>query len=114
MVYGQVNEFYDSSILGYDDLQKNVKTFVGYSPIALLISKKDFLSVGDFQSKWKVAEFIDWYDRAKHVGLMEIILPDLLAFRRIHSGNIDRLNRLDAKQYVAVLKEALDRKRSQQ
>ena len=45
---------------------------------------------------------------------MEIILPDLLAFRRIHSGNIDRLNRLDAKQYVAVLKEALDRKRSQQ
>ena len=114
MVYGQVNEFYDSSILGYDDLQKNVKTFVGYSPIALLISKKDFLSVGDFQSKWKVAVFIDWYDRAKHVGLMEIILPDLLAFRRIHSGNIDRLNRLDAKQYVAVLKEALDRKRSQQ
>jgi len=114
MVYGQVNEFYDSSILGYDDLQKNAKTFVGYSPIALLISKKDFLSVGDFQSKWKVAEFIDWYDRAKHVGLMEIILPDLLAFRRIHSGNIDRLNRLDAKQYVAVLKEALDRKRSQQ
>jgi len=114
MVFGQVNEFYDSSILGYDDLQKNVKTFVGYSPIALLISKKDFLSVGDFQSKWKVAEFIDWYDRAKHVGLMETILPDLLAFRRIHSGNIDRLNRPDAKQYVAVLKEALDRKRSQQ
>jgi len=114
MVYGQVKEFYDSSILGYDNLQKNAKTFVGYSLIALLISKKDFLSVGDFQTKWKVAEFIDWYDRAKHMGLMEIILPDLLAFRRIHSGNIDRLYRLDSKQYVAVLKEALDRKRSQQ
>jgi len=114
MVYGQVKEFYDSSILGYDDLQKNAKTFVGYSLIALLISKKDFLRVGDFQTKWKVAEFIDWYDRAKHMGLMEIILPDLFAFRRIHSGNIDRLHRLDSKQYVAVLKEALDRKRSQQ
>ena len=48
------------------------------------------------------------------MGLMEIILPDLFAFRRIHSGNIDRLHRLDSKQYVAVLKEALDRKRSQQ
>ena len=113
MVYGQVNEFYDSSILGYDDLQKNVKTFVGYSPIALLISKKDFLSVGDFQSKWKVAEFIDWYDRAKYVGLSEFLLPDMLMFRRIHSGNIDRLHRPDAKQYVAVLKEALDRRRNQ-
>jgi glycosyltransferase involved in cell wall biosynthesis len=113
MVYGQVKEFYDSSIQQYDDLQKNVRTFVGYSPITLLISKKDFLSVGDFQSKWKVAEFIDWYDRAKHVGLTEIILPDLLAFRRIHSGNINRLERPNTKQYVAVLKEALDRKRSQ-
>jgi glycosyltransferase involved in cell wall biosynthesis len=113
MVFGQVKEFYDSSILGLDDLQKNVKTFVGYSPIALLVSKSDFLRVGDFQSKWKVAEFIDWYDRAKYVGLTEIILPDVLAFRRIHSGNIDRLQRPDAKQYVAVLKEALDRKRSQ-
>jgi glycosyltransferase involved in cell wall biosynthesis len=102
MVFGQVKEFYDSSILGFDDLQKNVKTFVGYSPIALLVSKSDFLRVGDFQSKWKVAEFIDWYDRAKYVGLTEIILPDVLAFRRIHSGNIDRLQRPDAKQYVAV------------
>ena len=113
MVYGQVKEFYDSSILGYDDLQKNAKTFVGYISGALLISKKDFLSVGDFQSKWKVAEFIDWYDRAKYVGLSEFLLPDMLMFRRIHSGNIDRLHRPDAKQYVAVLKEALDRRRNQ-
>jgi glycosyltransferase involved in cell wall biosynthesis len=114
MVYGQVKEFYDSSILGYDDLQKNAKTFVGYTQSALLISKKDFHSVGDFQSKWKVAEFIDWYDRAKYVGLSEFLLPDMLMFRRIHSGNIDRLHRPDAKQYVAVLKEAIDRRRNQQ
>jgi len=114
MVYGQVKEFYDISINEHADLQKGVKTFVGYSPIALLISKSDFLLVGDFQSKWKVAEFIDWYDRAKYVGLSEFLLPDVLAFRRIHSGNIDRLYRPDAKQYVAVLKEALDRRRNQQ
>ena len=114
MVYGQVKEFYDTSIKGYADLQKEVRTFLGYSPIALLISKSDFLRVGDFQSKWKVAEFIDWYDRAKYVGLSELLLPDVLAFRRIHSGNIDRLHRPDSKQYVAVLKEALDRRRNQQ
>lgn len=114
MVYGQVKEFYDTSIKGHANLQKEVKTFLGYSPISLLISKKDFLKVGDFQSKWKVAEFIDWYDRAKHVGLTEIVLPDLLAFRRIHAGNLDRLHRPDVKQYVAVLKEALDRRRNQQ
>lgn len=114
MVFGQVKEFYDSSINGHADLQKGVKTFVGYHSSALLISKSDFLRVGDFQPKWKVAEFIDWYDRAKHVGLTEIVLPDVLAYRRIHAGNLDRLHRPDAKQYVAVLKEALDRRRNQQ
>lgn len=114
MVFGQVKEFYDISIDGCRDLQKKEKTFVGYSPIAILISKKNFQLVGEFQSKWKVAEFIDWYDRAKHLGLKEIVLSDIIAFRRIHTGNIDRLLRPDAKQYVAVLKEALDRRRNQQ
>lgn len=113
MVFGQVMEFYDSSIEGHSALQKDVKTFIGYTPSVLFISKRDFFRVGEFHNKWKVAEFIDWYDRAKHVGLTEILLPDVLAFRRIHSGNIDRLHRPDIKQYAAVLKEALDRKRNQ-
>jgi len=113
MVFGHVKEFYDKSIEGHHDLQKSEKTFVGYSPIALLISKKDFLKIGNFESKWKVAEFIDWYDRAKQGGLKEVVLDDIIAYRRIHAGNLDRLQRPDAKQYVAVLKEALDRRRNQ-
>lgn len=112
MVFGQVKEFYDSSLPTQQTLHHLEKTYVGYSPIALLISKKDFLKVGEFQSKWKVAEFIDWYDRAKHLSFNEMVLPDIVAMRRIHAGNLDRLNRLDVKQYVAVLKEALDRKRN--
>lgn len=114
MVFGQVKEFYDSSIPSQQTHQRTEKIFVGYSPIALLISKKDFLAVGEFQSKWKVAEFIDWYDRAKHLGFKEVVLPNIVAMRRIHAGNLNRLQRPDAKQYVAVLKEALDRKRNAQ
>jgi len=113
MVFGQVKEFHDASVDGHDELQKDAKTFAGYSPIALLISQKDFLRVGYFQSQWRVAEFIDWYDRARHLGLSEIMLSDVLAYRRIHSGNIDRLKRPDARQYAAVLKQALDRRRAQ-
>jgi glycosyltransferase involved in cell wall biosynthesis len=111
MVYGQVKEFNDASVLSGISIKPEEKTFVGYSPIALLISKQDFLKVGEFQGKYKVAEFIDWYDRAKHLGLKESVLPDIVAYRRIHSGNVDRLRRPDVKQYVAVLKEALDRRR---
>ncbi len=114
MVFGQVKELYDKSVLNNNILHKEEKIFVGYSSIAMLISKKDFLKVGDFQGKWRVAEFIDWYDRAKNMGLKESVLPDIVAYRRIHKGNVDRLDRPDVKQYVAVLKEALDRRRQNQ
>jgi glycosyltransferase involved in cell wall biosynthesis len=113
MIYGQVKEFYDAKVENIDKRGEE-KTFVGYSPIALLISKQDFLKVGEFQGKYKVAEFIDWYDRAKQLGLREIVLPQIVAYRRIHKGNLDRLHRADVKQYVAVLKEALDRRRNKQ
>lgn len=114
MVFGQVKEFYDKSVLNDNTFTKAEKIFVGYYAGAMLISKKDFLKVGDFQAKWRVAEFIDWYDRAKNLGLKESVLPGIVAYRRIHKGNIDRLYRPDVKQYVAVLKEALDRRRKNQ
>jgi len=114
MVFGQVKELYDKSVLNNNTLPKEEKIFVGYSSIAMLISKKDFLKVGDFEGKWRVAEFIDWYDRAKSLGLKESIIPEIVAYRRIHKGNTDRLFRPDVKQYVAVLKEALDRRRQNQ
>ncbi len=114
MVFGQVCEFFDQALPNHQLLQSKAKTFVGYSPIALLIKKEDFLSVGEFYSQWKVAEFIDWYDRAKHAGLSEVVLPNRVANRRIHAGNIDRLERPDSKQYVAVIKAALDRRRKSQ
>ena len=114
MIFGQVKEFNDASVLKNISFIPEEKTFVGYSPIALLISKSDFNKVGAFQGKYKVAEFIDWYDRAKQLGLKEIVLPQIVAYRRIHSGNVDRLHRPDVKQYVAVLKEALDRRRKNQ
>lgn len=112
MIFGQVKEIFDDELQVTEAVKNDAKTFVGYSPITLFISKNDFISVGEYNEKWKVAEFIDWYDRAKAKGLSEIVLPDILAYRRIHKGNIDRLARKDVKQYAAVLKAALDRRRS--
>jgi len=111
MIFGQVKEIFDEELQVSEAVKNKAKTFVGYSPITLFISKNDFLRVGQYNEKWKVAEFIDWYDRAKSKGLSEIVLPNILAYRRIHKGNIDRLVRKDVKQYAAVLKAALDRKR---
>lgn len=112
MVFGNVKEFYDESVLSY--MTSTEKVFVGYSAISILISKIDFLKVGEFQGKWQVAEFIDWYDRTKSLNFKEIIIPEIVAFRRIHVNNWNRLYRPDVKQYVGVLRESLERRRKNQ
>ena len=111
MVYGLIQEFLDSSITGEDTIKPYGNLQTGYSSIILLIRKSDFLKAGFFDQRWAVAEFIDWYDRAKAIGLKDVVIQENLAFRRIHKGNVDRLRRTNVKQYVAVLKESLDRKR---
>lgn len=107
MMYSYIQEFFDF------DNSPNLKSEAvpGYSAVTLFISKENFFQVGWFDSQWTVAEFIDWYGRAKNVGLVEKMLPDVLAYRRIHSGNMDRLKRNNVKQYASVLKACIDRKR---
>jgi hypothetical protein len=107
MMYAHIQEFFDF------DNSYNLKAEVvpGYSAVTLFISRENFFHVGWFDSQWTVAEFIDWYGRAKNVGLAEEMLPDVLAYRRIHPGNIDRLKRNNIKQYASVLKASLDRRR---
>jgi len=111
MIFGLVQEFLDNSLTDLKEIDPYGDLQTGYSPITLLIKKSDFLKVGPFDERWTVAEFIDWYDRAKSIGLKDIVIQNLLAYRRIHKANVDRLKRSNIKQYVAVLKESLDRRR---
>lgn len=76
-----------------------------------MVKTSSFHKVGLFNPKWKVGEFIDWAVRAKDLGLVSDILPDVYLLRRIHDTNTgvrERPSRLD---YVRIAKEALDRKR---
>ena len=109
MVFAHVQEFLHPSVPNETD-EKNIP-IAGYSPITILISKIDYDKVGPFDTKWSVAEFIDWFDRAKNIGLSQMLLPETLAYRRIHKGNLDRLKRPNVKEYVSVLKSSLDRRR---
>jgi hypothetical protein len=84
----------------------------GFGAISILISRGNFMRVGLFNPTFTVGEFIDWYARAKNQKLTEVMLPEILAYRRIHAGNRDRLERHNVNQYASVLKAALDRKRS--
>lgn len=83
----------------------------GISPITLLLSRKEFLKIGFFEEQLRVAEFIEWQDRARHHGMAVHMLGNVLAFRRIHADNVGRTTKPNAHQYASSVKMILDRKR---
>lgn len=76
------------------------------------VMRADILrTVGLFDPRWRVGEFIDWLARAKAAGCVIDILPEVLLRRRIHTTNTGIVDRAKRAQYAQILKDALDRKR---
>lgn len=81
----------------------------GFSNITLLARREAIARTGPFDTELRVGEFIDWLARARHLGLGTVVVPDLVARRRIHGSNtVLTTGRND---YLRVLKRAIDRRR---
>ena len=77
-----------------------------------LVSKSAFERVGVFPTDRAVGEFLDWHLRAREAGLRELMLPDLVARRRVHSDNSTFRLREHRDEYAGILKASLDRRRA--
>jgi glycosyltransferase involved in cell wall biosynthesis len=84
----------------------------GYCASAMLLRRRDFLSVGAFSETLKVAEFIDWFGRARDSGLVSRLIDQVVLERRIHGANQTIRHRADYSDYALTLKRGLDRRRS--
>ena len=113
MAFGYVKQFYTP------ELEAEFKTKITYADkimkghIAgtLLIKRESFFRVGLFETGWRVAEFIDWYMKAREQSLKSVMLPEVVMKRRLHDANMgirERKHRID---YARVLKASLDRRR---
>jgi len=78
----------------------------------ILVRRPSFQRVGRFNEQLRIGVFMDWYLRARDVGLRELVLPNVFLARRVHGGNIGIRERANRNTYVKVLKAALDRRRS--
>jgi len=119
MVFGYVSHFYSPDM--DEGMRKKVvcptETLRGYHAGTLLIRRDTFLRVGLFDPVLQCGEFLDWSFRAKEKGLKELMLPDVVMKRRIHSSNMGVLKRNTRTgnthaDYVRVLRSSLDRKRN--
>jgi glycosyltransferase involved in cell wall biosynthesis len=84
----------------------------GIGKSTMLIRRQAFDRVGSFDQQHTASDFFGWYARANALKLRVQVLPDVLAMRRHHPGNLGRRERShrDA-ELLHILKATLDIKR---
>ncbi len=86
----------------------------GYLLIAILIKRDVLAKVGMFdESCNSEAEVIDWFVKIREKKPNILVLPQLVAKRRIHGQNISLIHQEDKNRaMIQILKNSLDRKRA--
>ena len=84
----------------------------GYITDTLLATRQAFETVGLFSSELNHGDSFDWFVRARRIGVLGELLPDVLVDRRIHAGNTSHLfERRSRTEFLAILKQSLDTRR---
>lgn len=78
----------------------------------LLTRVQTFRAVGWFDETVRIGESLDWLSRATDLGLKSVILPQVVAHRRLHGRNFSLTRRPDSQEYLQLLKAMLDRRRA--
>jgi glycosyltransferase involved in cell wall biosynthesis len=107
-VLGWVQQFDDNSGRAIEAGEP----MAGYLASTMLIRRASFDRVGPFRTDIKLGEFVDWYMRAKEMGLRSQMLAEVVLRRRIHDDNIGVRHRDSTGDYARLLKDALDRRRA--
>ena len=110
MHFGHIQEFISPEFIESKDSFK-ARHMPGYSLITLFMLRTEFLRIGEFDVSYKLAEFVEWFQRAKNMGYSTQLAADIYAFRRIHQGNVGRKISSNAFQYLHALKSSLDQRR---
>ena len=83
----------------------------GYSLGTMLAKREVFDKTGLLATDLKVGEFIDWYARAMEAGLRSRLEREVWLRRRIHRTNLTARERGAWRDYLRVVKAAMDRTR---
>jgi glycosyltransferase involved in cell wall biosynthesis len=112
MVFGHAEEFLSPELP--DDARGNLTTRRLPAVVAggMLLRRATFEAVGRIEEGRVLGEFLDWYARARDLGLRAVTIPDVVLRRRIHASNLGRRERHSHQDYVHVLKQSLDRRRA--
>ena len=111
-VFGMVEQFLDAELPPSDvesirhDPRPQAVRLIG----TMLVRRASFLRVGLFDPGFAVGETIDWCARADAMGMSFSTIPHVVLRRRIHRSNLGRQEQSQRRDYLRVLKSALDRR----
>lgn len=83
----------------------------GILKITLMIRREALDKVGLFDEQMHRGDFIDWFARAEELGITYEVLPELLAYRRLHRSGLSSQHQHE-KDLIRIAKAALDRRRN--
>jgi glycosyltransferase involved in cell wall biosynthesis len=85
----------------------------GYLAGGVLARREAFEQVGGFDPQLGHGDSADWFLRARRAGLEEVMVPEVLVFRRIHGDNRSRVH-ADAsrEEFLHLIKRQLDQRRA--
>jgi glycosyltransferase involved in cell wall biosynthesis len=113
IVFGRVVEFVSDDVAeaAGRSLRARPGAQTAYLPGAMLVRREAFPIVGQFDTTWRVGEFVDWYLRATEAGLRTAVVQDVVLRRRLHGSNVGIRRRGSRSDYAHIFKHALDRRR---
>lgn len=88
---------------------------VGYVTGTLMLSRRALELVGPLDPRLGHADTADWFLRARHAGVGELVLPQVLLRRRRHDSNRSQVLNQDVRaEFLRVLKSDSARRRAAQ
>ncbi|WAT18941.1 glycosyltransferase family A protein [Aurantiacibacter sp. MUD11] len=82
----------------------------GLLPTTMVCRASAFEQIGGFDEDLRGGELIDWLDRGREAGLKELMVPRVLARRRIHADNLTWQS-TSREAYLQVIAKKLQRAR---
>ncbi len=113
MVFGHVCQFISPDLSPKEQVMIHLRNEIMPGMIAgtMLIKRNVFLSIGYFNVSLRIGEFVDWYARAQELKTHSMMLPEVILQRRLHQSNQGITQRSNQRDYLLVIKAALDRRR---
>lgn len=85
---------------------------VGRIPSTLVARRKAFERVGEFDASLRTGEDVDWFARAKDLGVPMAVIPEVLLYKRVHDQNASSDATANTPLLMRVLQQSIKRQQA--